>query len=235
MNKHWVVIPAAGVGRRMQSERPKQYLELLGRPLLSHVLQRFAQLPGLGSIVVALHPADRYWQEIFKPPGLNIQTVHGGAERCHSVYNALVALTGQAQENDWVLVHDAARPCIRISDVQRLMQRIERHQAGGLLALPLTDTVKQADAGGQSEATLDRERLWRAQTPQVFRYGLLKKALHLALEQNIFVTDEAQAMEIVRYRPLLVAGSADNIKITGMQDMKIAELFLQLQAQEQSL
>lgn len=234
MNRRWVIIPAAGVGRRMQSERPKQYLELVGMPVLSHVLHRFAQLPRAAALVVALHPEDRHWDMINKPVHMRLQAVAGGAERCHSVYNALDSLDGEAQEQDWVLVHDAARPCVRLSDVQRLLRDVEEHPAGGLLALPLNDTVKRADASMQVAATVDRAGLWRAQTPQVFRYGPLKAALARALSEHSLVTDEAQAMELAGYRPLLVAGSADNIKITDMQDMKLAELYLQLQAQERT-
>src|SRR5262245_22044528 len=117
MTKHWVIVPAAGVGRRMSSERPKQYLELAGMPVLAHVLQRFASLPQLTALVVALHPDDQYWNALTKPAKIKLQTVQGGAERCHSVYNALNALAGQAGDQDWVLVHDAARPCVRIADV----------------------------------------------------------------------------------------------------------------------
>jgi 2-C-methyl-D-erythritol 4-phosphate cytidylyltransferase len=233
MSRHWVIVPAAGIGRRMQSERPKQYLELVGMPVLSHVLHRLAELPRVAALVVALHPEDRYWDAINKPSHARLKTVAGGAERCHSVYNALGSLDGEAQEEDWVLVHDAARPCVRMSDVLRLLRDIGRHPAGGLLALPLNDTVKRADAALQAEATVDRSGLWRAQTPQVFRYGALKSALARALAGNRLVTDESQAMELAGHKPLLVAGSADNIKITDMQDMKLAELYLQLQSREQ--
>jgi 2-C-methyl-D-erythritol 4-phosphate cytidylyltransferase len=232
VSRRWVIVPAAGIGRRMGSERPKQYLELVGLPVLAHVLHRFAQLPQVAALVVALHPEDRYWHSLNKPAHLKLHTVAGGAERCHSVYNALIALADRADDQDWVLVHDAARPCIRMADVSRLLRDIDRHPVGGLLALPLTDTVKRADTAAGVEATLDRSLLWRAQTPQIFRYGPLKTALQRAMAENRMVTDESQAMELAGYRPLLVAGSADNIKITDMQDMKLAELYLQLQAQE---
>ena len=232
MNRRWVIVPAAGIGRRMGSERPKQYLELAGLPVLAHVLQRFARLPGVAALVVALHPEDQYWDSLAKPPHLKLLTVDGGAERCHSVYNALTVLADQADARDWVLVHDAARPCVRITDISRLLREIEQHPAGGLLALPMADTVKRGDEAAQVQATVDRNLLWRAQTPQIFRYGLLKEALQRVLAENRVVTDESQAMELAGHRPLLMAGSADNIKITDMQDMKLAELYLQLQAQE---
>jgi 2-C-methyl-D-erythritol 4-phosphate cytidylyltransferase len=232
MSRRWVVVPAAGIGRRMGGERPKQYLELAGMPVLAHVLLRFAQLPQVDTLVVALHPEDQYWHSLTKPAHLKLRTVDGGAERCHSVYNALTALSDQADDQDWVLVHDAARPCIRMTDVSRLLRDIDRHPAGGLLALPLTDTVKRSDTAAGVEVTLDRSLLWRAQTPQVFRYGPLRKALQRTMAENRVVTDESQAMELAGHRPLLVPGSADNIKITDMRDMKLAELYLQLQAQE---
>jgi 2-C-methyl-D-erythritol 4-phosphate cytidylyltransferase len=232
MSRRWVIVPAAGIGRRMGGERPKQYLELVGLPVLAHVLHRFARLPEVAALVVALHPEDQYWDSLDKPPHLKLRTVDGGAERCHSVNNALTALADEADDEDWVLVHDAARPCVRMTDVSRLLQDIDRHPVGGLLALPLTDTVKRGNAAAGVEATLDRSLLWRAQTPQIFRYGLLKAALQRAMAENRVVTDESQAMELAGHKPLLVAGSADNIKITDMQDMKLAELYLQLQAQE---
>lgn len=234
MNRRWVIVPAAGIGRRMQSERPKQYLQLVGMPVLSHVLYRFARLPEVAALVVVLHPEDRHWDTVNKPAQVPLRTAAGGMERCHSVYNALDSLAGEAHQQDWVLVHDAARPCVRMADVQRLLGDIEGHPAGGLLALPLNDTVKRGDASLQVEATVDRAGLWRAQTPQVFRYGPLKSALASALAENRLVTDESQAMELAGHRPLLVAGSADNIKITDAQDMKLAELYLQLQAREQA-
>jgi 2-C-methyl-D-erythritol 4-phosphate cytidylyltransferase len=229
-----VIVPAAGAGRRVGGERPKQYLELVGMPVLSHVLHRFAQLPDVATLVVALNPEDRHWESINKPAQLRLKTVAGGAERCHSVANALAALSGEAHDRDWVMVHDAARPCVRMADVLRLLRDIEKHPAGGLLALPLNDTVKRSDAAMQAAATVDRNGLWRAQTPQAFRYGPLRQALGRALAENRLVTDESQAMELAGYRPLLVAGSADNIKITDMQDMRLAELYLQLQAQQQA-
>jgi 2-C-methyl-D-erythritol 4-phosphate cytidylyltransferase len=227
----WVIIPAAGIGQRMGGSRPKQYLELLNRPVLSHALFRLAQLPDVRSVTVALHQQDHYWPGIDKPENLKLHTVAGGNERCHSVYNAILSLAGQAQDSDWVLVHDAARPCVRVADIVKLLQALQDNPVGGLLALPLTDTVKKAGADGSVEATLQRDTLWRAQTPQIFRYALLKSALEQSLANALLVTDEAQAVEFAGHRPRLVAGSADNIKITAPGDLRLAELYLRMQAE----
>jgi 2-C-methyl-D-erythritol 4-phosphate cytidylyltransferase len=227
----WIVIPAAGIGQRMGGSRPKQYLELLNRPVLSHALYRLAQLPDIRSVTVALHPQDHYWPGINKPRNLQLHTVAGGSERCHSVYNAILSLASQAQDDDWVLVHDAARPCVQVADILKLLQVLQGNPVGGLLALPLTDTVKQSDADGIVQKTLERSALWRAQTPQIFRYALLRSALEKAMASALLVTDEAQAVELAGHRPRLVAGSADNIKITAPGDLRLAELYLRMQAE----
>ncbi len=228
--KLWAVVPAAGIGRRMGGDCPKQYIKLSGQPVLSHTLSRLAGLDGLSAIVVALHKDDREWETIAKPAQPDLLTVTGGEERCHSVFNALEALKPDAGPDDWVLVHDAARPCVRLADINRLLKKINDHPAGGLLALKMTDTVKLANSDGQVSETVDRSRLWRALTPQVFRYRILHAALHAAIEQKRLVTDEAQALESAGYQALLVEGNSDNIKITTQQDLLIAALYLQNQS-----
>ena len=229
----WAIVPAAGIGRRMREQRPKQYLTIAGEPVLSLTLQRLAALPNLQGIVVALHPEDDYWSGITQPANVAIHTVTGGDERCDSVLNALLALdkvfAGMVKPQDWVLVHDAARPCVRVADMQQLLADIDRHPVGGLLALPIADTVKQTDASQTVTATLDRRFLWRALTPQVFRYAELLSALQSGIERQQTITDEAQAMEYAGHRPLLIAGHADNIKITRPEDLAMAEWFLQQQ------
>src|SRR5688572_23108543 len=132
----WVVIPAAGIGQRMGGAKPKQYLELLNRPVLSHALYRLAQLPGVRSVTVALHQQDHYWSGIDKPKNLQLHTVAGGSERCHSVYNAVLSLAPLARDDDWVLVHDAARPCVQVADIMKLLNALQDNPVGGLLALP---------------------------------------------------------------------------------------------------
>lgn len=225
---HWVVVPAAGSGRRMELDTPKQYLPLAGRTVLGVTLERLVRGIRPRAVVVALGAADERWETIDKPAG-EILAVAGGEARCHSVMNALEALKDRAGADDWVWVHDAARPCVRVEDLERLAAAVAGHPVGGLLALKMTDTVKQADEDGVA-ATVDRSRLWRALTPQVFRYGLLREALRRANEAGRQVTDEAQAMELAGCKPRLVEGSADNIKITAPGDLEIAEVYLARQA-----
>lgn len=228
--RYWGVVPAAGVGKRMGADRPKQYLELLGKTVLEHTLQRLAELP-LQGIVVALGEEDAYWADV-QAPAL-VQRAPGGQERCDSVLNALQVLLGQAQADDWVLVHDAARPCVRSADVLQLMKQAGQHPVGGLLALPVRDTMKRAAADGSVAETVSREALWHALTPQMFRFETLRSALIAAREAGVQVTDEAQAIERLGLAPLLVAGHMDNLKITHPQDLGLAELFLRQQLQAQ--
>ncbi len=220
----WAVVPAAGVGRRMGGERPKQYLELHGRRVIDHTLGRLAAHAGLRGLVVAIGAEDEFW----RPPDLArpLETVIGGDERCHSVLNALEHLADRAGEDDWVLVHDAARPCLRGEDIDRLLSELSEHPVGGLLGLPVADTVKRTDTRGEVLETVSREGLWRALTPQMFRLGLLRRALREALDANEWVTDEAAAIERAGYRPMMVEGHADNIKITRPQDLALAALYL---------
>ncbi len=222
----WAVIPAAGVGSRMQADRPKQYLPLHGRTVLEHSLARMAAHPAVTGLVVVISAEDAYW------PTLNVQSdkpllvVDGGDERCHSVLNGLTALAAQADEGSWVLVHDAARPCVRLDDIDLLLRELSGHACGGLLGLPVADTLKACDEGGAVVRTVDRTGLWRALTPQMFRLGELKEALERALAEGFLVTDEASAMENAGHRPQMVAGHGDNIKITHPQDLRLAELYL---------
>ena len=153
----------------------------------------------------------------------------GGAERCHSVLNGLRLLTPRAHDDDWVLVHDAARPCVRVEDISLLIERLRDHPVGGLLGLPVADTMKRADAAGNVLETVPRDGLWRALTPQMFRLGLLRAALERALDNGLLVTDEAQAVEAAGQVPCMVEGHADNIKITRAQDLVLAQLYLQQQ------
>ncbi len=229
----FAVVPAAGVGRRMGADIPKQYLPLAGRTVIEHTLTRITAHPRIAATVVAVSAGDGYWPEL--APRFHAAALHlaeGGTERCHSVLNALEYLTTLADEHDWVLVHDAARPCIRAADIERLVHTLIDHPVGGLLGLPLTDTVKRADARDEVLQTVSREGLWRALTPQMFRFGPLREALRDALAADRLVTDEAAAMELAGHRPRMVEGQADNIKITRPGDLLLAELYLQLQARE---
>lgn len=228
----WGLIPAAGVGLRMGSATPKQYLALRGRPVILHTLERLCHYPRLSGIMVGVSSQDRHWQscetEAEQLPKF-LGTYPGGETRSHTVLNGLKALAAHAHDSDWVLVHDAVRPCVRLSDIDALVNAVESGDEGGLLALPVADTVKRADKTGRVETTVSRESLWRALTPQMFRIGALRGALQQALAAGSEITDEAAAMEAVGGKPRLIAGHADNIKITIPGDLTLAELFLKQQ------
>ncbi len=230
-NQHWVIIPAAGMGKRMRSDIPKQYLPLTGRTVLEHTLHRLALHPAIAEIVVVIAEADDYWGKLHldwvaKP----VTAVIGGDERCHSVLNGLHALAQRAEGDDWVLVHDAARPCVRPTDIDLLIAQCKDTQ-GGLLAMPVRDTMKQTDTNQSVTNTIDRSNLWHALTPQMFPFKKLKHALENAINNNQLITDEAMAMESAGFNPGLVEGHADNIKITRPEDLALAAFYLQQQAE----
>jgi 2-C-methyl-D-erythritol 4-phosphate cytidylyltransferase len=227
--KHWVVIPAAGVGARMKADRPKQYLPLRGRTVIEHTLSCFTHHPAIAGIVVALSPDDPYWPGLHIDSAVPLHVAAGGQERCHSVLNALHLLVQHAEANDWVLVHDAARPCLTRADIDKLCAELRDDSVGGILAVPVRDTMKRADAEGRISATEDRNGLWHALTPQMFRLGLLTQALEQALADGFVVTDEASAAEHAGLKPKLVEGRADNIKVTRPEDLALAEFFLSRQ------
>ncbi len=225
---YWAVVPAAGVGRRMGSDIPKQYLSLNGRQVIEHTLQRLLDHPLIEQTLVALSPNDAWWPATAYANHAGVIAVDGGAERCHSVLNALHRLSEMAADHDWVLVHDAARPCLRVGDIDRLIEQLNDHPVGGILGMPVRDTMKRADADGQITETVCREGLWHAFTPQMFRLGALREALSQALEQGLQVTDEASAIELAGDSPKLVEGHPDNIKITRPEDLALAAFYLQL-------
>lgn len=224
--RRWAVVPAAGRGERFGGRVPKQYATLLGRPLVSWSVAALLADRAIARIVVALARSDRRWRTVAESRDPRVATCAGGARREHSVANALASLAGIAHERDWVLVHDAARPCLRQEDLRSLVAATRRDPVGGLLAVPVSDTLKQHGADGRSERTVARDGLWRALTPQVFRYGLLVRALRLCIERGRVVTDEASAVEALGLRPLLVRGHADNIKVTEPEDRPLAEAIL---------
>lgn len=225
--RFWAAVPAAGIGSRMGAAIPKQYLELHGRPILWHTLQLFLRRDDIAGIAVAVGAGDSHWAALGLAKEPRIITTPGGAERADSVLSCLRGLAGRAAPDDWVLVHDAVRPCVRQEDISRLMERASAHETGGILALPVRDTMKRADGQDAIAATVDRTHLWHALTPQMFRLGALMAALEEAARAGRTVTDEAQAMEFAGGRPLLVRGHADNIKITHADDLALAELFLE--------
>lgn len=220
----WAVVPAAGRGQRMDSILPKQYLSIGGKPLLLWTLERLQAVGNLAGIVVAVAPDDRLFSSLI-PSRPGIKTVLGGAERAVSVRNALADLIANGAGRDWVLVHDAARPCLRPAAVRSLIERASARPDGGLLAVPVADTLKKSVDDYAAE-TLDRSHLWQAHTPQLFPVDTLFNALQAALERERPVTDEASAMEHSGYRPLLVEDSRDNIKITRPGDLRLAEAIL---------
>lgn len=227
----WAVVPAAGSGERMQVGRPKQYLDLRGRPVIVHTLERLASFPALRGIVVGLASDDRHWPKLKSIPAKLLSTYAGGPERAVTVLHGLRALAAYADPHDWVLVHDAVRPCLRSGDIAKLVDTVGEYPDGGLLGLPVTDTVKRADSDGRVIDTVARERLWRALTPQMFRVAALQQALERALRDNVAITDEATAVEYCGGRPLLVGGQADNIKITYAGDLALAEFYMHRQEQ----
>jgi 2-C-methyl-D-erythritol 4-phosphate cytidylyltransferase len=216
----------------MGADRPKQYLQLAGATVIEHTLRRLLGFPGVLGVVVALAADDPYWPRLPLAALERVRRAPGGSERCHSVLNALEVVAEAADPADWVLVHDAARPCLRHEDVARLVDVAGRSVSGGILAVPVRDTLKRADGTGAIAGTVDRSALWHALTPQMFRLGTLREALREAVERGRTVTDEASAMELAGHRPLLVEGRADNIKITRPEDLDLAEFFLRRQASE---
>lgn len=214
----------------MGSGIPKQYLKLGTRTVLEHSLDALSTVDAIAGICVALAPGDRWWGGLGIAAGGRVLAADGGAERCDSVLNALIALAGAgAHDDDWVLVHDAARPCVRAADVERLIDAVLGDDVGGLLAVPVRDTMKQARQDDRVARTIDRSALWHAFTPQMFRLGSLREALSAARAIGAVVTDEASAMELTGHAPLLVEGHTDNIKVTRPEDLALATFFLEQQ------
>lgn len=232
MDRLFAVVPAAGIGTRMQSEIPKQYLPLHNRCVLDCTLEHFCSHPSIDAIVVPLAEHDQWWPQLQLAEHKKIISTSGGKERCHSVLNGLRALENEASNTDWVLVHDAARPCLRRADLDKLIDTVRAAASGGILALPVRDTMKRGDESGSVLATVERANLWHALTPQMFRLGDLRDSIENALQKNLLITDESAAMELSGHDVLLVEGHADNIKITHPQDLLLAELFLSNQEKQ---
>lgn len=225
MSSFLAIVAAAGSGARVGADLPKQYRPLLGQPLLRHAIEVLCGNPRITQVVVALASNDN-WFERFDWSGLAPKLMPlkcGGETRALTVQNALKALSAHASDDDWILVHDAARPCLSGEDLDRLITELERDEVGGLLATPVADTLKRADAAGRASGTEARDGLWQAQTPQMFRHALLTRALSHA---DSGITDEAGAMENLDLRPRLVPGSSMNIKVTYAQDFALAQAIL---------
>ncbi|WP_059022022.1 2-C-methyl-D-erythritol 4-phosphate cytidylyltransferase [Vibrio coralliirubri] len=218
------VVPAAGVGSRMKADRPKQYLKIHGKTILEHTVEKLLSHPQVAQIVVAISDDDPYYPELALNLNPKVIRVSGGSERADSVLSALNYIAEQ-QLSDWVMVHDAARPCVQLSDIDKLISGAMSHDVGAILAAPVRDTMKRG-AQGQIEHTVERADLWHALTPQMFRAKPLWKALSEALQQGASITDEASAFEWKGLSPALVAGRSDNFKITQPEDLALAEFYL---------
>lgn len=229
MTAFHVIIPAAGSGSRMTAALPKQYLPLLGATLIEATLKIFKACDRLASVNVVLSAQDTHWDAHCAQSNTHVRVLRcGGDTRAATVLNGLQALRHEINEQDWVLVHDAARPGLTVQLLDILLDTLQHDEVGGLLAIPLADTLKRADNAQRVARTEPRDHLWQAQTPQMFRYGLLKRAL---IHAGGAPTDEAQAVEALGLRPKLVAGELRNLKITYPQDLAIAEAILRADIQ----
>lgn len=228
MSDFFALIPAAGSGSRMKNELPKQYIPLAGKPMIYHALRRLSGSSRLRGVFVVLAPDDLEWaRHDWSEFSGKLAVVHcGGETRAQSVLNGLEAArrTSSIGDDDWVLVHDAARPCLSESQLDKLMDELTNDEVGGLLAVPVADTLKRSDSDGRVERTESRESLWQAQTPQMFRYKVLVEALRTA--GGTAMTDDAGAVEALGLHPKLVLSDARNLKVTYPQDLALAELIL---------
>lgn len=240
MIRYIALLPAAGSGSRMASSTPKQYLPLMGEPLMLHTLRALAAVAQIEQVVVVLSPEDEWFDLVETALATTASHAHhghaeltqklrvlrcGGASRAETVRNGLRELASILDAADWVLVHDAARPCLQAGDVIRLIDSLQSDPVGGLLAVPVADTLKRADAAERVATTVSRAQLWRAQTPQMFRHGALLAALSSCADSSI--TDEASAIEAQGLAPRLIMGSERNIKVTYPADLALATLYLQ--------
>lgn len=221
------ILPAAGIGSRMRVDKPKQYLKILDKTILEHTLTVMLTHSAVTQIILAVNRGDPYIANIALIGHPKIQTIIGGETRAESVFNGLKVID---EKNTWVLVHDAARPCLTHSDIDKLLA--VNDDQGAILAIPVTDTIKRATADQQILQTEDRTQLWQAQTPQFFRADLLKHALMQAFTQKVNVTDEASAMELAGFRPHLIVGRSDNLKVTRPEDLALAEFYLSKRKEE---
>lgn len=224
MPRYFAIVPAAGSGSRFGAEKPKQYLSLLGRPMIFHTLAALVACPTIERVWVVLSPEDDYWYQYdWSELGAKLETVRcGGETRAASVTNGLQAAAMIAADDDWVLVHDAARPCLSAEMLSSLLNELATDPVGGILAVPVADTLKRADAEQRVAATEPRDDLWQAQTPQMFRYAQLLEALNQCAE----VTDEAGAIEAMGLKPKLVRSDTTNLKVTYPADLALAAMIL---------
>ena len=225
VQRYYAVVPAAGVGKRVGADIPKQYISIAGLTILEHSLNQLLHANVFTEIVVAVSGDDTYWQNLPIFDHEKIRVVEGGEERSDSVLAALRSL--HIDSHDWVLVHDVARPCIQTASIHNLIDTLKNDEVGGILALPISDTVKQVEQGENIQHTVDRSVLWGAQTPQMFRYQLLLQGLEQGLHKSLAITDEASAIELLGLTPKVVEGVSSNIKVTRPEDVQLAAFYLQ--------
>jgi 2-C-methyl-D-erythritol 4-phosphate cytidylyltransferase len=230
---YWAIVPAAGTGQRFGAELAKQFQPLGDKLLADHTLGRLLKIPKIKKVIVPCDTASEYWRQVFAIQDPRVELIQGGAERVHSVLKGLRALSNVAAHNDWVLVHDMARPCITGSDINKLIGQLDGHPVGGILATPVSDTLKKITSQNSIKKTLDRSDYYAAQTPQMFRYGLLINALERMLDNQQVPTDEASAIEYIGEQAMIVGGRRDNIKITHREDLIIAQAIMGYQESEQ--
>ena len=230
--RFWALVPAAGLGSRFGGEIPKQYCELAKKPLISHVLETLGEVGKIQGIVVGLAREDCWWGSEIPGSDHILGTYTGGYTRAETVLLGLEYLSPRTHSGDWILVHDAARPCIRALDVERLIEERGEDNVGALLAVPVSDTVKQSTRGYRVDETVSRKMLWYAQTPQLFPFEALRNTLRQS--DLAIVTDEASAMEAAGYKPRLVRGRVDNLKVTTSEDLDLASIILRARNQDRT-
>jgi 2-C-methyl-D-erythritol 4-phosphate cytidylyltransferase len=224
MPSHYALLPAAGVGARMGADHPKQYLDIHGKPMIWHAIQAFHAHPAIARVYVVISPEDAWWDGYDWSCFTRLTVLRcGGATRAQSVFNGLGAMAGEVAGDDWVLVHDAARPCLSRRLLDKLLAEVKGDRVGGILAAPVADTLKREGRAGRILQTVSREKLWAAQTPQMFPYGLLSRAL---LKTGDGVTDEASAIEALGLSPRLVESDLTNLKVTYPRDLEVAAWLL---------
>ena len=223
---YWAIVPAAGRSMRMNAPKAKQYLKLAGKTIIEHALAPLLDNPEIEKIVVVVAEDDAQWSNLPIAQSSKIITAIGGKERCHSVYNGLQTLQTYANTDDWVLIHDAARPLLKKQDLAHLMQALAEHSVGGLLGAPIHATIKRVNHHNTVLETIPRRHLWRAFTPQMFRYGILQQALEKTLPDNP-TSDSAKAVEQLGYAPQMIEGASDNIKVTHAADLIWVEQLLE--------
>ena len=228
--KLWAVVPAAGQGRRVGGAVPKQYREIAGMPVLAHTLKRLAAVQEIDATFVGVSETDSHWRNLPLPPGMQVACYTGGQSRAETVWLGLQALQACVGTSDWILVHDAARPCVQVEDIDALISAVIPSLDGGLLAVPVTDTIKVANQDSTTKQTMDRKMLWRAQTPQLFRFSVLYTALQAVVHDLESISDESAAVEKLGLKPLIVQSAERNIKITNDKDLQLAEFFLSKQS-----